>query len=67
MTLACSEMLMGRSSSYYHIRERSASVKVGDHVKAGQVLAHLGNAGSSSEPHLHFGYLVYDHREPRPI
>ena len=51
-----------RLSCYYHVRQGSAKVKVGQHVKAGQVLAHLGNAGSSSEPHLHFGYLAFDHR-----
>jgi hypothetical protein len=51
-----------QASCYYHIRQGSAKVKVGDHVKAGQVLAHLGNAGSSSEPHLHFGYLIFDQK-----
>ncbi len=51
-----------RASCYYHIRQGSAKVKLGQAVRAGQVLAHLGNAGSSSEPHLHFGYLPYDHK-----
>jgi murein DD-endopeptidase MepM/ murein hydrolase activator NlpD len=26
-------------------------------VEAGDPLAHVGNAGGTSEPHLHFGYL----------
>ncbi len=51
-----------RRSCYYHMRQGSATVKVGQNVKAGQVLARLGNAGSSSEPHLHFGYLAFDNR-----
>ena len=51
-----------RLSSYYHMRQGSATVKVGQHVKAGQVIARVGNAGSTSEPHLHFGYLALDHR-----
>jgi murein DD-endopeptidase MepM/ murein hydrolase activator NlpD len=29
-------------------------VKLGDQVKAGQVLALLGNSGNSDAPHLHF-------------
>ena len=52
-----------RFSCSYHVRQGSAEVKVGQHVKAGQVVAHVGNAdGNTSEPHLHFGYLVFDHK-----
>jgi hypothetical protein len=50
----------GHRSCYYHMRQGSATVKVGQQVKAGQVLGRLGNAGSSGEPHLHFGYLAFD-------
>jgi peptidase M23-like protein len=32
----------------------SVAVKVGDLVTTGQVLGHVGNTGSSSEPHPHF-------------
>ena len=47
-------------SGYYHLRKGSATVKVGQRVKAGDVLGRVGNAGISSEPHLHFDYLGYD-------
>ena len=39
---------------YAHLQPGSLKVKLGDHVKAGQVLALLGNSGNSTEPHLHF-------------
>jgi peptidase M23-like protein len=38
---------------YAHMRPGSLKVKVGERVKAGQVLGHVGNSGSSTEPHLH--------------
>jgi hypothetical protein len=50
----------GHFSCYYHLRKGSATVKVGQMVKAGDVLGRVGNAGVSSEPHLHFGYLGLD-------
>lgn len=41
----------GTISIYGHIN--SYSVKVGDQVKAGQVIATVGNMGKSTGPHLH--------------
>jgi murein DD-endopeptidase MepM/ murein hydrolase activator NlpD len=39
---------------YAHLQPGSLRVKVGDKVKAGEVIALLGNSGNSTEPHLHF-------------
>ncbi|MFT3842712.1 MAG: M23 family metallopeptidase [Myxococcaceae bacterium] len=39
---------------YAHLQPGSMRVRPGDHVSAGQPLALCGNAGNSTEPHLHF-------------
>ena len=44
----------GRYALYAHVQPGSIRVKLGDKVKAGQVLALLGNTGNSDAPHLHF-------------
>ncbi len=44
----------GHYAGYAHLIPGSLKVKEGDHVKAHQVIAKLGNSGNSSEPHLHF-------------
>lgn len=44
-------------SEYEHLRFKSAKVKVGDRVVAGQQIAEVGNTGWSECPHLHF--MVY--------
>ena len=44
----------GHFALWAHLRPGSLRVKVGDHVKRGQVLGLVGNSGNSSEPHLHF-------------
>jgi hypothetical protein len=38
---------------YAHMRPGTVQVKLGDHVRVGQILGHVGNTGSSVEPHLH--------------
>jgi hypothetical protein len=44
----------GLYAFYAHMRPGSVAVKEGDIVTAGQLLGHVGNTGSSTEPHLHF-------------
>jgi hypothetical protein len=45
----------GRQFAYYfHLQPGSLRVKVGDHVKKGQIMALIGASGDAREPHLHF-------------
>ncbi|MEK5436718.1 peptidase M24 [Paenibacillus odorifer] len=43
-----------------HLKQDSVTVAVGDHVNAGEVLGHVGNSGSTSEPHLHIHHQRQD-------
>jgi hypothetical protein len=45
----------GSQFAYYmHLQPGSVSVKTGDRVRRGTVLARIGNSGDAREPHLHF-------------
>ncbi len=49
------DMGKGRYAFYEHLKHKSIRMRVGERVKRGQVIAQLGNSGSSSSgPHLHF-------------
>lgn len=39
---------------YAHLRNGSVRVQLGDDVRAGDLLGHVGNSGNSTMPHLHF-------------
>lgn len=44
----------GRTAMFLHLSELPASIKPGDRVKRGQVIAKSGNTGRSFAPHLHY-------------
>ena len=44
----------GRYAFYAHLKPGSVRVRRGQRVRAGQLIARLGNSGSSTGPHLHF-------------
>lgn len=46
----------GAISEYMHLNDYA--VKVGDKVEKGQMIGYTGNTGTSSGPHLHFGFKV---------
>lgn len=48
------EMGRGSYGFYCHLQPNSIKLKVGDHVKKGDVIGLLGNSGNSTAPHLHF-------------
>ncbi|MCH8943102.1 MAG: M23 family metallopeptidase, partial [Bacteroidetes bacterium] len=41
-------------SQYGHLKHNGALVKIGQKVKAGEVIGYTGNTGWTTEPHLHF-------------
>lgn len=41
-------------SAYFHLKNNSVQVSVGDILKQGDIIGALGHSGNSTEPHLHF-------------
>lgn len=48
----------GEESVYVHLAQNSIRARLGQRVRAGQVIARSGQTGYATYPHLHFG--VYD-------
>ncbi len=44
----------GNYALYAHIKTGAVKVKLGDQLKAGQVIGSVGNTGNTDAPHLHF-------------
>ncbi|MDZ7283827.1 M23 family metallopeptidase [Sphingomonas sanguinis] len=43
----------GQYAHYFHMKTGSIRVRVGDHVRKGQVIGAIGSSGDAREPHVH--------------
>lgn len=50
----------GEFSFLAHLQKGTVAVKIGDHVRQGQLLGLLGNSGNSTGPHLHYHLMDGD-------
>ncbi len=57
----------GVRTGYAHLKKDSAFVKVGDHVRQGQIIALSGMTGQTLFPHLHFVVTDQTGMMPKPI
>ncbi|MEE8586021.1 MAG: M23 family metallopeptidase [Acidobacteriota bacterium] len=57
----------GEISHYVHLKNGSIRVAVGQKVEQGEVIAELGNSGSSTAPHTHWELAMSLERDPNPV
>lgn len=50
----------GTMGNYYHLKQGGTTVKIGDKVTKGQLIAYSGNTGYTTAPHLHFSVSKVD-------
>jgi len=56
------------STLYGHLSRFARNVRVGTHVKQGDVIAYVGMTGLATGPHLHYEYLVNGvHKDPQTV
>lgn len=51
----------GYSTTYAHLSAEARGLKVGQHVRQGEVIAYVGSTGYSTGPHLYYELKVGDH------
>ncbi len=50
----------GTLTQYTHLRHHGVRVKIGQRVKAGEIIGRSGGTGFSTQPHLHFAVVKSD-------
>lgn len=65
--LEVTDSASGRKAMFLHLSEIAPSIKLGDHVKPGQLLAKSGNTGHSFAPHLHYQLMLGEERVLDPF
>lgn len=57
----------GTIANYLHLTQNGALVTVGQNVTQGMTIAHSGNSGCTSGPHLHFMVQTPDEKDSMPV
>ncbi|MDR2078018.1 MAG: M23 family metallopeptidase, partial [Rickettsiales bacterium] len=53
------------SSEYAHLLRVARNIRVGQHVRQGEVIGFVGNTGLTTGPHLHYG-IIYNNERINP-